>query len=330
MQGFSLYSRDAAQQALGFLVSQTSFIEPEVYKTQYPDIQYQDLIPVDSRANEWAKSVTFYSSDMVGRAEWFNHQASDVPLADVTRQKFEHGIEMAAIGYSYTLEELGHAMMIPGMNLTTDRAEAARRAYLEFVDYVALHGDTAKAWTGLFNDPNVTIVNAADGAGTPIAGSTKKAWDSKTGDEIAKDVNDALTGIYTGTSTVEMADTVLLPVAEVSRLATTRMNSTTDINVLEWISRYNTYTQQTKQPLTIRAVRGLENAGAGGDIGRMVVYRRSPQVLKMHIPMPHRFLPVWQRGPLVFDVPGIFRLGGLEIRRPKAVRYVDAISNYAS
>ena len=330
MQGFSLYSRDAAQQALGFLVSQTSFIEPEVYKTQYPDIQYQDLIPVDSRANEWAKSVTFYSSDMVGQAQWFNHQASDVALADVTRQKFEHGIEMAAIGYSYTLEELGHAMMIPGMNLTTDRAEAARRAYLEFVDYVALHGDTAKAWTGLFNDPNVTIVNAADGAGTAVSGSTKKAWDSKTGDEIAKDVNDALTGIYTGTSTVEMADTVLLPVAEVSRLATTRMNSTTDINVLEWISRYNTYTQQTKQPLTIRAVRGLENAGAGGDIGRMVVYRRSPQVLKMHIPMPHRFLPVWQRGPLVFDVPGIFRLGGLEIRRPKAVRYVDAISNYAS
>jgi hypothetical protein len=50
-------------------------------------------------------------------------------------------------------------------------------------------------------------------------------------------------------------------------------------------------------------------------------------VLKMHIPMPHRFLPVWQTGPMRFDVPGIFRLGGLEIRRPKAVRYVDGISD---
>jgi hypothetical protein len=28
---------------------------------------------------------------------------------------------------------------------------------------------------------------------------------------------------------------------------------------------------------------------------------------------------------LVFDVPGIFRLAGLEIRRPGAVRYVDGI-----
>jgi hypothetical protein len=48
----------------------------------------------------------------------------------------------------------------------------------------------------------------------------------------------------------------------------------------------------------------------------MIAYRRDPQVIKMHIPMTHRFLPVWQTGPLVFDVPGIFRLAGLEVRRP--------------
>lgn len=43
--------------------------------------------------------------------------------------------------------------------------------------------------------------------------------------------------------------------------------------------------------------------------------------------MPHRFLPVWQTGPMWFDVPGIFRFGGLEIRRPGAARYVDGIFN---
>jgi hypothetical protein len=46
----------------------------------------------------------------------------------------------------------------------------------------------------------------------------------------------------------------------------------------------------------------------------------------MHIPMIHRFLPVWQTGPITFDIPGIFRLGGLEIRRPGSVRYVDGIT----
>jgi hypothetical protein len=34
---------------------------------------------------------------------------------------------------------------------------------------------------------------------------------------------------------------------------------------------------------------------------------------------------VWQTGPITFDIPGIFRIGGVEIRRPGAVRYVDQI-----
>jgi len=41
--------------------------------------------------------------------------------------------------------------------------------------------------------------------------------------------------------------------------------------------------------------------------------------------MPHRFLPVFQGGPLHWVVPGVFRLGGLDIRRPKEVRYIDGI-----
>ena len=57
----------------------------------------------------------------------------------------------------------------------------------------------------------------------------------------------------------------------------------------------------------------------------MVAYRRSPEVLKMHVPMPFRFLPAWQVGPILFEVPGIFRLGGVDIRRPKSVRYLDGI-----
>ncbi len=71
-------------------------------------------------------------------------------------------------------------------------------------------------------------------------------------------------------------------------------------------------------------MRGLETAGAAG-VARMVAYRRNPQVLKLHIPMPHRFLPVYQDGPLNFVVPGVFRLGGLDIRRPKEIRYGDGI-----
>jgi len=305
-----------AQQALGFAISQTAYIETQVYQVQYPDIQYPNLIPVDTSANQWAKSVTYYSSDKMGRAGWFHSYAKDIHVADIDRTKNEVGIEMADIGYRWTLEEIGQAMMIPGMNLSADRATAATRAYEEFVDDCALRGKAEKGMNGLINYPGITTVLASIEAGHTV-------WNLKSADGIIKDINDALTGIYVSTLQIEMADTILLPVACLTLLGTIRIPNTA-ISALDYIMTKNVYTLTTGQPLTIRGVRGLETAGQGGS-GRMIAYRRDPQILKMHIPMPHQFLPVFQTGPMVFDVPGIFRLAGLEIRRPGSVRYVDGI-----
>jgi len=305
-----------AQQALSFAVSQTSYIEQTVYETQYPDIQYASLIPVDTSANEWAKSVTYYSSDKVGRAGWFHHYAKDIHVADIDRTKNEVMIEMADIGYRWTLEEIGQALMIPGLNLSGDRAAAAVRTYEEFVDDIALRGAAEKNMFGIIDYPGITAVLASQEGGFTV-------WDQKSADAILKDVNDALTGVYVSTLTVEMANTILLPIECLTIISTKRIPDTA-ISVLDYLTTKNVYTQITGQPLTIRGVRGLETAGQGGS-GRMVAYRRDPSVIKMHIPMPHRFLPVWQTGPLVFDVPGIFRVAGVEIRRPGAVRYVDGI-----
>jgi hypothetical protein len=41
--------------------------------------------------------------------------------------------------------------------------------------------------------------------------------------------------------------------------------------------------------------------------------------------MPHRFLPVWQTGPLRWDVPGVMRFGGLDVRLPNEISYTDGI-----
>ncbi len=123
-----------------------------------------------------------------------------------------------------------------------------------------------------------------------------------------------------------MADTLLLPITEYAGLVTTQNSVASDSTLLEFIQRSNIYTATTGQQLLIRGVRGLE-AAAAGSTGQAVAYRRDPQVLKLHLPMPHRFLPAAQvPGSLIYKVPGIFRTGGLEIRRPGAVRYLDLIS----
>lgn len=307
------------QEALNFVIAQTTYIEADVYRIQYPEIIYPQLIPVDTSAAEWAKSVTYFSIDRVGSADWLNHLATDMRFADINRNKFEQGIEMAGIGYMYTLEEIGQAMMIPGLNLTSERADAARLAYEQFMDRLAWVGDSKKSITGFLNNANVTVANViADGTGS------SPYWMNKTADQMIRDVQSGLSGVYEGSLTVEMADTVLLPIDAMQILSNTRVPNTYG-NALDYLAKYNLYTQTTGAPLTVRGVLGLGVAGAGG-VGRMICYRKDPRVVKLHIPMPHRFLPVWQRSPLAFDIPGIFRVGSVEIRKPGAVRYIDGVT----
>jgi hypothetical protein len=300
-----------AQAALGFVLSQTSHIEAQVYQIRYPDIQYSNLIPVDTSAHPFAKTVTYFSSDKFGAAEWINGNADDVPIAGTQRSKHETSVYTAGIGYAYGWEEIQHAQML-GINLTADDAMAARRAYEEMVDRVALEGDTSKGFEGLFNHSDIPVV-------APITGD----WTTATADQILADVNGALAGIHSNTKTVELADTLVLPWTRMHTISTKRLGDTS-MTVLEFLRQNNIYTANTGQPLMIRGVRGLDTAGTSGT-PRMLTYRRSPEVLKLHIPMPHRFLPAYQAGPLRFEVPGVFRLGGLDIRLPKAMAYTDGI-----
>ena len=302
-----------AQAAFGFVTAQATHIEAEVNATVYPDIQYQDLIPVDTSAHPFAQTVTYYSSDIYGKAKWINGNSDDIPLAGTERAQHKTSVYTAGIGYGFGWEEVGVAMMM-GVNLQNDDAMAARRAYEEHVDAVALSGSAEKGFSGFINYPGVTAVAVTTGD-----------WEGgvTTEDQILADVNNLILGVANGTNYTSIADTLLMSPGRMNFLATQRLGDTT-MTILEFLRKNNTYTAMTGRPLTIRAVRGLETAGAGAT-QRMIAYRRNPAVLKLHIPMPHRFLGVFQDGPLHWVNPGVFRLGGLDIRRPAEVRYGDGI-----
>lgn len=315
--GYHNSMNDAQQAALAFVQSQLTVIEPAVYRIQYPELQFRQLVPIDTSAPEWTKSVTFYSMDRVGQAAWFAIRGTDIPLADITKERFEQGIEMAAIGYRYDIEEVARAMSL-GINLPNEKADAARRASEEFLDVRALRGDTVKGWSGVFNAAGVTVITVpADGTGS------SRAWSAKSPAQIMRDFNSALSSVNNLSLGLEVANVALFPIDILTYLAETQVPNT-QMNLLTWIQQNNAYTFQTGQPMKIMGVRGLETAGSG-NVGRAIFYRMDPQVLKMHLPMPHRFWPVWPRTPFVFDVPGLFRFGGVEVRRPGAMRYLDAI-----
>ena len=317
-----------ASAQLGFLESQVAYIEQKVEMIEYPYIQFPRLVPVETETEAaWARTIMRFVTNMRGTAEWFTGRSTDMPLADTDRTKLDVTIEMAGIGYDYTIEELNQAMMTPFPRLREDKAASARRAALEMVDRLVLQGDADKGFDGLINRPAYHATTQTDGVRTvtaPNGASGSPHFDNKTGEEVAADFNRLLSGVYSLSLQVEMANTLLLPVDEMGKLAAKKMEGI-EASVLNWIRMNNVYTLETNQPLMISTVRGLETAGASMT-GRMIAYRRDPDVLKLHYPMPHMFLPPMQMTPLSIEVWGIFRLAGLEIRRPGAFRYMDGIS----
>lgn len=305
-----------AQANLAFIRSMQTHIEAEVYETQYPEIQYPMLVPVDTSAPEFTLSVTYVSTDSRGRASWLNGNAKDIPLVGTSRSESQTSVLTAGIGYDYGWEEVGHARLY-GIPLTSDKAIAARRIAEEFIDIIALNGDSSKGFQSLINNSAITPVDVADGA------STTTEWDDKTPLEIKADIDEMLIDVWSDSLQIEMADTVLLPATRFAKIATTTLSVDNPMTILELILKTNIYTLKTGRPLTIAVVRGLETAGVGGT-ARMVAYTRRPDVVKLHMPMSHRFLDA-QTDVLHTLVPGVFRTGGVDIRRPGAFRYRDGI-----
>jgi len=307
---------DAEQVAL-FASRARTYIEPTVNMMRYPEFNYSELVPIDMAAPEWTNVIEWWSGDMYGRAQWFNANNDDVPTAGQTRNKGLSTVFTAAIGYGWGYEELMGAMAA-GRNLPAEDAVAARRAAEEMINRICFTGDEEKNLHGVVNHPAVTPRTAPNGD-----------WENADVDEILEDVNNALAVSYKDTKYTSMADTLLLPYDKITTLATRRLTTVADSTIsagslYEYLMRYNLYTITTGRQLTVRATYGLDEAGVGGS-NRMVAYRRSPDVLKLHMPMPHRFFPVFQSGPFRWDVPGLFRLGGVDVRRPLEITYMDGI-----
>lgn len=301
-----------ANTALAYVEGQRNIIEPVVNATVFPEVMYPALIPVDVSAPDWTRTITVRNTEMYGSAGWINGNADDIQVAGNKYGQSQTTVHMAGIGYAFGYEELA-ASMANGVNIANDDAIAARRVSEYFVDKVAFVGDADKGMQGLLNTSGVTTLSA-----------TAKFMTS-TEDGILRDINKMLIGTATDTGYQVPADTLLLPYETMAYLASTPLSSKSGGTLLSFIQMYNVYTTTTGRPLTVRALSRLNKAATGGVNDRAVAYANDPSVLKMNLPMPHKFLPTFQTGVLNYVVGGILRVGGLDIRNKGAVRYIDGV-----
>jgi len=301
---------------IAFLQGQLEYVEQRIYEVKYRDIVYPQLVPVSSEAGPWAESISYESMDQRGQAKFISSKGLDVPLVDISGAKTTIPVQHAALGFEYSLQELRASSQL-GRQLDVRRGLAVRRGVEEFAQSVCFIGSAAHGLPGFINNAAIPFADVANGAGGT------GPWSNKTPDEMLLDVNTLINGIWDTAKTIELVDTLLLPPAQFADAATRRLNAINETTVLEFIQKKNLYTARTGQALTIMPLGELEGAGAAAT-DRMVAYRRDPEVLTFHFPMPLQFLAPQPRG-LGFLVPGEFRVSGCEVRYPLACGFADDI-----
>ena len=288
-----------------FLERQLEYIRPQVFETVYADIKYPTILPVTSEAGNAAQTFTYRVMDSTGEFRLLADAADDLPRADISQVEKSINIRSFGGSFGYTVQELRAAQMA-NIALEQRRASAVRRAYEEKVEEVAMFGEASASLAGFFNNSTVDVLQA-----------DKWFTDSgTTAQEMLELLNYGVTAIVNGSKMKEQPDTILMPYEDFRVVSTQRNSDSSDFTVLEYFLRTNPYIT------SIEPINQLDKDNSSLSTNRMVVYKRDPQKVQLHIPQPLELFPPQQRG-LEFVVPAHARVGGVAIYFPKSVIYVQ-------
>jgi hypothetical protein len=289
-----------------FLERQLEFIRPQVFEVVYADIKYPTILPVTSEAGPGAQTFTFRIMDSTGEFKLIADAADDLPRADISQVEKSINIRSFGGSFGYTVQELRAAQMA-NIALEQRRAQAVRRAYEEKVEDVALFGESSVGLAGFFNNSTVDVITA-----------NKWFTDSgTTAQEMLELLNYGVTGIINASQMKEQPDTILMAWNDYREISTRRNSDSSDVTVLEYFLRTNPYINN------IEPINQLDKTKSGLTTNRMVVYKRDPGKVQLHIPQPLELFPPQQRG-LEFIVPAHARVGGVALYYPKSAIYVQA------
>ena len=289
-----------------FLERQLEYIRPQVFETEYADIKYPTILPVTSEAGPGAQTFTYRIMDATGDFKLISDAADDLPRADVSQTEKSISIRSFGGSFGYTVQELRAAQMA-NIALEQRRAAAVRRAYEEKVEQVALFGEASVGLAGFFNNATVDVVAADKWFST--SGTTSQ--------EMLELLNQGVSSIINGSNMKEQPDTILMAWADYNIVSTQRNSDSSDVTVLEYFLRTNPFIRNVEPINQLDATKGSLSKN------RMVVYKRDPGKVQLHIPQPLELFPPQQRG-LEFIVPAHARVGGVALYYPKSVLYVQA------
>ncbi len=291
---------------------QLQFIETQIYETKYPQNRARTYIPVAANVPAGYEFFVWRIWDFAGQAKIVSNAADDLPMANVMAAEKIQRIETIGDAFSYSLQELRSASLL-NLPLEAEQGMLARRLVENKIENLSVFGDPITGLPGFINNPNVPVLAAP----TTGFGGGWLANPNPSPETILDDLQFWSMQVVVNSLNTHQPNTMLLPLAHYSYIATQRLNTFTDETILRvflknspWIKTVDQWTY-------------LNTAGPGGTpMG--IVYDRNPEVVKLVIPQEFEIQPPQPRN-LAFVVPCFARYGGVSWRYPVAACYATGI-----
>ena len=299
-------------------------VDAAFFDVEHPEHDWYKVVTEDmviSSINPGATSYAARIRDRQGTAAFVGKaENNNIPKVGQSIGAIEVPLAASAVGATLNNEDARQYQFGFNSNLAQDLGQAMREACDNLIEQTVFFGDNSVGFRGFLNYNGITVTNAATGAG----GST--TWASKTAKEIVKDVNDALTKVWTDSKGLFLPNVVFLPMAQYALLANMPFELTSGVSfssALTYLKTNNLYSNRRGGELEIIPIRYLAGAGVG-QADRMVVQDRNKKNQGLPFPLPYTVqqpVPV----PLGAEFYAEQKHGSYFIRQNLSTLYVDGI-----
>ena len=321
--GYELGNATDVTSSYNLTVESFEDIKSGFIDAKYPGFLWNQVIDaaaIDTSINVGARKASYRVRDKSGMGAFVNTVGSNIPTVETGLGKVEVPIELAAVSDVVTLDEAREVSFGHSVNLITDHGEVMREAAERHVERTFFFGSDSVNFRGFLDYPFTPSTTAS----TKAAGGTE--WVNATGDEIAFDVNNAISTIWVNTRQIALAGSVYLPSSQYALIATKRISESTDgtaQTVMQFLKMNNVYTAKTGIPLDIFPLHYLDEQGVG-DTDRMIVKVKDPANDWLPFPELFNVLPPQLEG-LNTRLYATYTFGSYHNRFPLEAVYVDGI-----
>lgn len=299
---------------------QLEFIQAHVLTVEFPDLILRDLVRPMAGIPEGAKSFGWRLREQMGRAREISNGADDLPNMTAKYAEQLVPIGMFGINHQYTVSEIIEAAYA-GITLPTDLATDARESVERMIDCIGALGidedGNATPYGGLLNGVTAFGVTLQTKAADGYTGQFHD--NGATGETMLVDLQKFCESLAVNSKRKAKANRLVVDNASFSRIATTPYSSLSDKTVLACLLDSNPSVREVI-PWT-----ACELADAQSNGPRWMAYDSSdPEAMGLINPVEYRTEPL-QRDGLWLKVPGWCKFGGVVIKKPLKVTYLDGM-----